>query len=164
MGKYKSTVTCQNCQQDSVTYEDFMFLTLPVSDDLRKSFKLLTHRDDLDSDNMYKCDKCKSESTASKKLSISMLPEVLIIYLKRFTADRKIDDYMEIPLKFYDEDNNSYELVGVVNHFGSRSGGHYTANIQIGGRWYNMNDGSYNEIDKSHVITRNAYMLFFERQ
>src|SRR5438309_3809196 len=98
-------------------------------------------------------------------MEIHKLPKVLIVYLKRFSANRKIDDNMDIPLYFDDPDANTYELVGVVDHYGRMNGGHYVANVKINSRWFCMNDNFFTEISKSRVVSRqNAYMLFYERQ
>ncbi|AYV80395.1 MAG: putative ubiquitin carboxyl-terminal hydrolase 2-like [Harvfovirus sp.] len=162
-GKYKSTVICENCDYNSVTYENYMFLTLPIANNLNESFKLFSHNDELNHDNKYNCDKCKTISNAKKKMRVHSFPKVLIIYLKRFSNHRKIDDFMEIPLFFSRDDSERYELVGVIEHFGSVSGGHYTANVKISDNWITFNDSSSYEISKSNVISRNAYVLFYEK-
>ena len=95
---------------------------------------------------------------------IDVLPTVLTIYLKRFNSFRKIDDMMEIPLFFTDDRDNNYELHSVVEHFGSKSGGHYTANIKVKEKWYTMDDSNCYEINSNQVIKHNAYVLFFIKQ
>ncbi|AYV83828.1 MAG: putative ubiquitin carboxyl-terminal hydrolase 2 isoform X1 [Hyperionvirus sp.] len=163
-GKYKSTVICDRCDYNSVTYENYMFLTLPIAQNLNESMKLFAQNDMLNNDNRYRCEKCKVLSNARKKMRVYSFPRVLIIYLKRFSNRRKIDDFMEVPLYFSRDEEERYELVGVIEHFGSVGGGHYTANGKIGGKWYAFNDSSVNEIEKGQVVTRNAYVLFYEKQ
>lgn len=163
-GQYKSTVICALCNYESITYEDFMFLTLPVTKDFRDSLKQFIGAETLDSQNQYKCDKCHEKSLASKQMIIHKLSDVLIVHLKRFNAFRKIDDYMEIPFEFCDDDENNYHLFGVVNHYGNFFGGHYTANIKLNNVWYDMNDSSFRQINPDAVLTNAAYILYYQRE
>ncbi|AYV76266.1 MAG: ubiquitin carboxyl-terminal hydrolase 2 [Terrestrivirus sp.] len=166
VGKYKSTVVCGNCEHSSITYEDFMFLSLPVTENLEKSLSMFSAHDDLDNNNKYKCEKCKHESIATKMMQIHKMPNVLIVYLKRFNVHKKIDNYMDAPLTYINNnDGNTYELTGIVNHFGTKHGGHYTAYIRINDVWFDMNDSSYRALkDSSNIVTNNAYILFYEKQ
>lgn len=84
-----------------------------------------------------------------------------------------------------------YRLCGVVNHFGSAQGGHYTATVRhandikndgvgagaasAGGqskspeadsaraRWFNCNDSNITPVPESAAQSANAYILFYER-
>jgi ubiquitin carboxyl-terminal hydrolase 8 len=99
------------------------------------------------------CPRCKKPRKASKQLSISRLPPILLIHLKRFSfkgpfSDR-IDSVIHFPLTDLDlttllppplpsgtayKENQpmppptsprySYDLYGVSNHFGTLSSGH----------------------------------------
>lgn len=62
-----------------------------------------------------------------------------------------------------------YELLGIVNHFGTLEGGHYKANIkQIlrsgQRRWFKYDDQEVTEIDSKDVISQDAYILFYVSQ
>ena len=58
-----------------------------------------------------------------------------------------------------------YDLYGVVNHFGSLNGGHYTAfGKGIDGNWYNYNDSSVSNASKKELTSPAAYMLFYRRR
>lgn len=48
----------------------------------------------------------------------------------------------------------TYELYAVVNHFGSLTGGHYTAEIKSyeNGQWYSFNDGRVESV-REHNLT-----------
>jgi ubiquitin carboxyl-terminal hydrolase 8 len=100
------------------------------------------------------CPNCKTLRQATKQLSLSRLPPVLMIHLKRFSFKGpftdKIDTFVEYPMKNLDltsympnMDANleaklppndaraqippfKYDLYGVTNHFGSLSSGHCT--------------------------------------
>ena len=97
---------------------------------------------------MWYCSKCKKHQISKQKLQIYKAPNYLIIQIKRFNikkygsssstfsgekndtfvsypiTDLNLSDYIVGPEK---DKNNIYDLYGVVQHFGSLSGGHYTA-------------------------------------
>ena len=61
--------------------------------------------------------------------------------------------------------STKYDLFGIVNHFGSLNGGHYTANCKNpDGQWYNFNDGSVSAIGNKNVVSSSAYLLFYRRK
>jgi ubiquitin C-terminal hydrolase len=60
--------------------------------------------------------------------------------------------------------NTEYEIYGVVNHFGSLNGGHYTANCKTDQGWYNFNDSSVHKINESEVFNNSSYLLFYKRK
>lgn len=162
-GQYKSIVICAKCNYESVTYEDFMFLTLPVTGHFKDSLRQFNNSETLDTDNVYKCDKCHEKSKALKQIIIHKLSSVLIVHLKRFDKYRKIDTYMEIPHEFHDDYKNQYNLIGVVNHYGSFFAGHYTANVKLDNNWYEMNDSSCRQINPQYAVTNAAYILYYQR-
>ena len=60
-----------------------------------------------------------------------------------------------------------YDLRAVCKHVGSLDGGHYTAVTRIGGtseQWAHFNDELAVPCDVKDVVTKNAYMLFYERK
>jgi len=66
-------------------------------------------------------------------------------------------------------DAAEYRLCGVINHYGSVHGGHYTAAVRHAatqsdsGRWFSCNDALVREISLEDAISNNAYVLFYER-
>lgn len=91
------------------------------------------------------CPKCKEHRQASKKLDLWRLPEILVIHLKRFSYNRfsksKLGTFVDFPVEDLDlthyivhrtsEVSERYSLYAIVNHYGSLSGGHYTAFVQV---------------------------------
>jgi ubiquitin C-terminal hydrolase len=59
----------------------------------------------------------------------------------------------------------SYRLVGVVNHFGSADGGHYTASVRnrTTANWHDFDDANVSEIGEQELSTTAAYLLFYQR-
>jgi ubiquitin C-terminal hydrolase len=68
----------QNQQKTHSNRGDLTFSTL--SD----CFELFTQSEELTDENSWACPKCKKQTNAYKKLSISAVPPILIIHLKRF--------------------------------------------------------------------------------
>jgi ubiquitin carboxyl-terminal hydrolase 4/11/15 len=100
-------------------------------------------------------------------------PQCLIIHLKRFTADRKIDAAIDCPevldmKRFVMGPQKAkgmlkYRLCAVAEHFGSISGGHYTAHAKVGEKWYLFDDAVVRPVDIAAARNQNAYLLHYER-
>lgn len=141
--------------------------------DIQDLFKLFTKQEILDKDNEWYCGECKKHVQASKKLDIWRLPDVLIVHLKRFMANERFGQYLEkietsvdfpleLDLKEYSVSKQKeceYQLIGVVNHFGNISGGHYTSNVKVEDKWFNFDDSNTKEIQ--NPVSSSAYVLFY---
>ncbi|CAO3601353.1 unnamed protein product [Absidia cylindrospora] len=59
----------------------------------------------------------------------------------------------------------NYDLYAVSNHYGSLTGGHYTACVRNGyrGEWHNFDDTRFSVCDESKVKSHAAYNLFYVR-
>ncbi|QQP42081.1 Ubiquitin carboxylterminal hydrolase 31like [Caligus rogercresseyi] len=65
------------------------------------------------------------------------------------------------------EENHIYDLYAVCNHHGSDlQGGHYTATCRnpTDGVWYNFDDVRTKSLPESEVVTKDAYILFYQRR
>jgi hypothetical protein len=62
--------------------------------------------------------------------------------------------------------SSTYDLFGVVNHFGSLNGGHYTATCKnsLDGNWYYFNDSSVSGAAGRKFMSDAAYILFYRRR
>jgi ubiquitin carboxyl-terminal hydrolase 22/27/51 len=127
-GQLRSTVTCLTCKTTNVTFDPFMDLSLDVksaggpppkkkkteknggpavkevaSMDLSECLERYTSAEILSSEN-YRCRKCNASSEAKKKLSLSRLPPVVPIHLKRFAHSKdqnksnKVNTKVRFPL------------------------------------------------------------------
>ena len=142
---------------------------------LEKLLEEFSKEEQLDKNNLYRCEKCKKELQANKKIEIYHLPKVLIIHLKRFNNNKKIDTMIDFPLDNLDIKNyiksedevTKYDLFGVINHYGSLEYGHYTSFClnYHDNFWYEYNDRIVNKIqkgkEKETIINKNAYVLFY---
>lgn len=168
-GRFKSTISCPNCDYQSETFETFN--NLPVSIDninLIDCLDQFSSEEILDKDNKYKCDKCQKYVQAKKKMEICDYPQILIIVLKRFSRNRKITRDINFSTEgLYIKANNNiihYNLFGTVNHYGNLNGGHYTSNVLHPSKgWFCMDDSSCSTVSKKNVVTNAVYIAFFER-
>lgn len=149
---------------------------------LKDCITQFTNAERLGADDPWYCPKCKKHQQAIKKFDIWSLPEVLIIHLKRFSFSRswrdKIDTLVEFPVEGLDmstyvhnpeqkkQEPLNYNLIGVANHFGGLGGGHYTAYAKNANQnaWYSFDDALVTPTSANNVVTRSAYVLFYQLQ
>ncbi|CAO3647772.1 unnamed protein product [Cunninghamella echinulata] len=192
-GQYRSRLICSSCKTTSTTYNTFMSLSLPIPSKSKLSvgnitlYQCLDHfvkEEILEKSDAWHCPKCKKLRKASKSLSLSKLPDVLLIHLKRFSFDgpfrNKLETNIDYPTKNLDLSRYvpksmtapnkpspilNYDLYAVSNHYGTLTGGHYTACVRNGyrGEWHNFDDTRFSVCDEGKVKSRAAYNLFYVR-
>ncbi|EOD52661.1 putative ubiquitin carboxyl-terminal hydrolase protein [Neofusicoccum parvum UCRNP2] len=133
----------------------------------------------LSEENAWYCNRCKELRRASKTLEIWTAPDILVVHLKRFGANRgfrdKVDILVDFPIENLDisdrvglsEDKPLvYDLFAVDNHYGGLGGGHYTAVAKnfYDGQWYDYNDSMVSKKSPSSVVASSAYLLFYRRR
>ena len=139
----------------------------------------------LEGDNEWYCNKCKKHRDVIKKMDIFKSPYYLIIQLKRFKNDEigkrsifnifnsnKNTTLVDFPINNFDlskyilskvNPGSKYNLIGVINHYGGESFGHYTAYCLNGNQWFEFNDESVSKIKEKNLISNAAYVLFYKR-
>ena len=138
----------------------------------------------LEGDNQWYCNKCKKHQDVTKKMDIYKSPYYLIIQLKRFKQDEmgqrsifnifnssKNSTFIDFPTSNLDISKyllsnisgGKYNLIGVINHYGGESFGHYTAYCLNNNKWCEYNDESVSIISESKVVSSAAYVLFYKR-
>ena len=143
-------------------------------------FKYFTTKETLSDNDQWYCPKCKQLKNASKKFDLWLLPQVLIVQLKRFNYTRhyreKIDLFIDCPLYDLDlsqfvlnpaEKNHAkYDLIAVSNHMGGLGGGHYTAHAKNvhDHKWHTFDDSCVTDIDEANIISKSAYVLIYQQQ
>ncbi|KAL2384004.1 hypothetical protein RJZ90_002246 [Blastomyces dermatitidis] len=134
----------------------------------------------LSENDAWYCPRCKEHRRASKKFELWKCPDILVMHLKRFSANRgfrdKIDALVDFPLELdmtgrvqMPEEGKSliYDLIAVDNHYGGLGGGHYTAYAKnfINDTWYEYNDSHVTKKNNpASVVTSAAYLLFYRRR
>ncbi|EGV60469.1 cysteine proteinase [Yamadazyma tenuis ATCC 10573] len=110
-GQYLSQLRCLECGTTSTTYNAFQILSLPIPERLNKGKDLtlddclqeFVQLELLDDENKWHCPNCKKFTRSTKKISITRLPQVLIIHFKRFKLSptgyfSKMDDFIKYPV------------------------------------------------------------------
>lgn len=195
-GILRSKCRCLVCGKTSTTFNPFMYLSLPIPEYDRKGRKggavyLQECLDDfvkeevLSGDDLWRCSRCKKPQRSTKTLTLTKLPPVLLVHLKRFYYQgpfrNRIDTYVEFPLNRLDltsyvpkqflnpGETFVYNLKGVSSHYGGLSGGHYMAQVRDGPpnssqTWLNFDDTKVSPINEKDVKTSAAYILFYIRE
>ncbi|CAH0404396.1 unnamed protein product [Chilo suppressalis] len=185
VGQLKSTLRCTHCRHDSVTFDPFWDLSLPIpsrtgSLKLQQCLQHFTKEEELDGDEKPTCSKCGVRRKCLKWFTVQKFPQVLVIHLKRFSPTErfrgKLNVLVEFPLTGLDMSpyaatsggNNSpapvYNLYAVSNHSGTTYSGHYTAYCKhpYTGDWHEYNDSRVTPINPRNVVSSEAYVLFYE--
>ncbi|KDE05592.1 hypothetical protein MVLG_04087 [Microbotryum lychnidis-dioicae p1A1 Lamole] len=193
-GQFRNQLKCLTCGKTSTTYNTFMPLSIPIPSGrgitkttLYECIQGFVREEILDKDDAWFCPRCKTNRKATKKLSLSRLPPILVIHLKRFSFHGPFSDKIEtfvqyplfgldlttlIPPPLMDMRSNAssskvppkgyvYDLFGVTNHYGNLSSGHYTAYVRNGRDWYNIGDSKVTPVDPRIVEgNKSAYILY----
>ncbi|GAA5914703.1 UBP-type zinc finger domain-containing protein [Sporobolomyces salmoneus] len=195
-GRTRSQIRCGRCGHQSETFEMFLDLSLDVRD--RGAGKDLTRLQDcLQSFTTaeklpakYDCAACGNPpEQASKRLSITALPQVLCVQLKRFEhtalagggGGAKIDTFVQFPLELdmtpylsanldyptlalkSPTNQNRYNLLSVVAHEGSLSQGHYTTYVRGTDDFFHIDDEKVRRCGLKEVQSSKAYLLVYSR-
>ncbi|MFA6534866.1 MAG: hypothetical protein WCS92_01275 [Candidatus Babeliales bacterium] len=169
------------CPFESQKHETYETIALPL--DKIERHNTLTELQELLTDffhpslaNGYQCGSCNKVNTSFKSSEILEDHDILIMSLKRFTADgRKIINpvsfTMELDLKPYAADelknregvNLLYELAGFVCH----GCNHYISIVKDfeNGKWYVYNDSSVSEINEQviqGIVKAGSFPLSFQ--
>ncbi|KAI1320905.1 ubiquitin-specific protease doa4 [Mortierella claussenii] len=190
-GQFKNRLCCSKCGKTSTTYNAFMYLALPIKDKssgrqpqtLLSCLNAFVEPEVMEGDNAWNCPHCKKPRKATKQLTISRVPDVLLIQLKRFSSDgpfkNKIKAMVQYPILDLDltsylpkrsdggaADPAIYDLYAVSNHSGEVSSGHYTACVrgESPNSWINFDDSRVSPCDKSVAVSEHGYTLFYVRR
>ena len=179
-GQLKSTVMCLTCHKKSVTFDPFVYLSLPVPSSSRTCtvgdcLSLFLREERMSGSSQWNCPQCKCARDAVKKIDVWKLPVILLIHLKRFSHDgfryRKITAAVDFPLNRLDmrdfaqgpTADQIYDLYAVSNHYGTMEGGHYTAYAKnpITRSWHKFDDHEVSALSPGDVRSSAAYILFY---
>ncbi|XP_076870484.1 ubiquitin carboxyl-terminal hydrolase 4 [Brachyhypopomus gauderio] len=146
---------------------------------LRECIELFTTMETLGEHDPWYCPTCKKHQQATKKFDLWSLPRTLVVHLKRFSYNRCWRDKLDTVVEFPTRDLNMsefvcdpkagpyiYDLVAVSNHYGGMGGGHYTAYAKnkCDGKWYYFDDSSVSSASEDQIVTKAAYVLFYQRR
>jgi len=192
-GQIRSQLRCPQCGLLSVTFDPFLYLTLPLpvgqeSISLDDAVRLFCREEALDEDNAWECGHCCQRVAACKKLDLWKLPTLLCVNLKRFEwfqsndggpaafQARKLDCSVDFPQECFDfgplvaveapqKEPLVYNLVSVVDHLGAHlDSGHYVATCRRPDGWFRFDDNFVTPVPPEvTAVNRHNYLLLFER-
>ena len=128
----------------------------------------------MEGENQYYDDKSETYKDVIKRTNIELMPNILIIQLKRWNfnlrKNQRIIHYDEegINIEKYKSDScpssqGSYTLFGIINHSGNVFGGHYTSCVRnMNGKWYDFNDTEVRE-HRGSVKGNKNYVLIYRK-
>lgn len=180
-GQFKSTLNCLHCSYQSVTFEAFMYLSVPIPPKIFGKCSLLdcikefSKLEKVSGVNSWYCKKCKTHRDAAKRIDIWRLPPILLIHIKRFafsgSIKKKMDTNIDFPLdslnltKFVSSSQKprEYQLYAVSNHSGSIDSGHYTAYVRnsMTKTFLKFDDSQVLDMASFSVQSANGYVLFY---
>lgn len=106
-GQFRNKMTCLTCGKTSTTYNAFMYLSLPIPSgrglskvSLFQCLDAFVKEEVMDKADAWNCPSCKKPRKATKRLSISRLPMILLIQLKRFSFKGPFTDKIETQVTF----------------------------------------------------------------
>lgn len=180
-GIYVSQLTSLDGKiKHSATPESFFMLDLELptqNPSLYDCLDAFTHSEVLDGENAWYNDKTQTKEPVHKRITFWNFPKILVITLKRFTADgtRKIQGLVDFPMEGlnlakyvsgYNPKQYIYDLYGVCNHTGGPMGGHYTSYVKnASNEWVHYNDTRLDRhLVATKIVTPTAYCLFYRKR
>ena len=124
-GLFKNCYKCDECKNESSTYDQFSFISLPEIDNtnrtIDKLLNKLTNEEKLES--KWYCNVCKRDTKTTLEITFHKLPEVLLIRLKSLKYE-SVEFTLKLKAGLFCKKTTIYDLIGVSNHFGGLNGGH----------------------------------------
>ncbi|KAK3922217.1 Ubiquitin carboxyl-terminal hydrolase 36 [Frankliniella fusca] len=154
-------VTCQECHFVSVTTEEPVMLSTSISmcrsvQDCVKYY----FQEECVSD--YKCVACSKKVSAIKAYELTKAPDVLLIQLKRFTADgKKVSNVVRQNMRLKASEVG-YDFVGAISHLGaSGASGHYVATVKVADKLIHFDDDKKTVSSMQKLNKEQAYVVMY---
>jgi ubiquitin C-terminal hydrolase len=113
-------------------------------------------------DKDFRCPKCTAKGEKYTMQTLTMVPEILVVLSKKYTAGRKLNiltDFPETMVFPSTTGDLTYCAVAQIEHSGGLNGGHYWAICRRAGGWYNINDSRV--APSAFKPTLNTYIVFY---
>lgn len=170
-GKSKVQLQCIHCQQSSASIEPFHELQLKVNTNtLQDAVDAYFEPQRIE----HFCENCKKNASAKKQLILESAPPLLCIKLERFEIDGNklnkdinVQQFIHLPSDNDTGKKLEYDLVSMVQHYGSTNESHYTTVAKIDmkhrGQWFKFDNANVSQIIEKRKTKTNAYILFYEK-
>lgn len=163
-GKLLYETTCSEGHR--ILKEPYPFWMLPLS-----NFSVQEGLDQVQAPKKGKlyCQQCEKETEITRECEMMTSPQMLTLLLKRFdvvgTDFYNDQSDVDIPKTIHIK-AQTYSLCGVVDHWGSLRGGHYTATLlsRHNNRWYHFNDGQVQTTQEPMGnMSHSPYLLIYRK-
>ena len=92
-GQHASKLRCTTCKHTSTTHEAFYSVSVEIPQsgkgNIYECLQSYCKEEKLGRDELWKCPYCKCEREATKQITITRAPQVLVVHFKRFSASKK---------------------------------------------------------------------------
>uniref|UniRef100_A0A2K5MWU8 Ubiquitin carboxyl-terminal hydrolase 4 n=1 Tax=Cercocebus atys TaxID=9531 RepID=A0A2K5MWU8_CERAT len=160
-------------EQESEAYEKHVSMLQPQKKKkttvaLRDCIELFTTMETLGEHDPWYCPNCKKHQQATKKFDLWSLPKILVVHLKRFSYNRywrdKLDTVVEFPIRWVMV--TTHKKKKISQHYGARRNPFYTAYAKnkLNGKWYYFDDSNVSLASEDQIVTKAAYVLFYQRR
>lgn len=159
----------------SISEDGARGLQLKSHIDLNYCLDTMQKKEDMGKDSLVDCSKCDKKTEREVCYLIEHAPKLFLMQLKRFKTDynvktqniekRKVCTMVELHESVQVKDQ-TFDLYGVVNHYGEIDKGHYTACVKRpeDGQWFLYDDEKVSQVAFKDVNSEGAYLLFFKLQ
>jgi len=123
----------------------------------------------LEGGNAYWCDTCKKTCRATKPLSITRTPTILMIHLKQLILGEKMQTHTTFGttldlgpyMTLRPPQPQCTQLIRIISHHGTKDNGHYTAITKRGENWTLFNNSDATHVSTQQVLLTQAYILVY---
>ena len=104
-GQHASRLRCTTCHNTSTTYETFFSISVEIprsgKSDIHDCLRSYTSEEKLSRDDTWRCPYCKCNREATKQITITRAPQVLVVHFKRFAmGKRDVAKKVHTPINF----------------------------------------------------------------
>lgn len=154
--KHYTKLWCHKCKKQISTKEDkSVVYDIPIKNTLSIENSINHTIEALDG---FKCPLCSSTNSTLKIQQLAHIPDILIVQFNKYFKKKKNNFSYSLKFNSVYQLNLSYDLVGIINHSGGMSSGHYTADVYRK-KWFSIDDSLVK--NGSSKPTQNSYMMFY---
>jgi len=174
-GQMASTVQCSHCNKTTTTTDNtqdiFLHIETDSSTSLEEKLYNFFQPETLEGENAYWCDACQESCRATKTLSYTHIPTILVVHLKRPILGKKIQNHIPLDTALEMEPymtpghaiTQKMKLIGIISHQGTKDHGHYVAMKNRWNEWTSYNDAITAQTTLSHLHQLQAYILIYRK-
>ena len=174
-GQMSSTVQCSHCKELTITLDKMQDISLHICTDtsspLTERLLKLFQPETLEGENAFWCGNCQESHRATKTLSCTKIPTILIIHLKRLLPGGKINNHtpfettldMEPFMTPEQRPAQRMKLIGIISHQETGNNGHYLSATKKGIEWTLYDDAKTTHLTLAQLHRLQAYVLIYRK-